>query len=205
MSVTADAAAGQGSDAAAQGAEGTKDEAFDEARAKATIAAQRASEDKAKAEAKDAREAAAAAKAELDTIKAQLAKDEETRKKAEDEKLTEAERTKKRMEELEAKVAQTESAGQARVAKAALKAAAAAANAHYPGDIPALIDPDKVKFDRSGEPTNADELVAELVKDRPALFKDRKPGSGDGGPRGGSAGGTKPSMDDLLRSAAKGS
>lgn len=180
---------GQGS----EGAEGGEEQ-FDQERAMQTIKAQRESEKVAKdAAAQAARERDALAK-QLDDLKAQ-------QQRAHDEKLSEAEKLQKQIADLQSKVSESDAAARARIAKAAVKAAAASHGAHYPGDIPALVDLSKVDFDDDGEPTNADDLVEALTKSRPALFKGSAPGSADGGPRG-SASGAKPSMDDVLRSAA---
>lgn len=181
----------------AQGAEGTTEggEKFDKDRALATIKAQRESEDKAKSELAEAR-------TRLKELEDTVAKTEAEKKAEADAKLSESEKTAQRIAELEKKLADTETGGRSRVAKAALKASAAALGAVYPDDIPSLIDMDKVKFDRDGEPTNADELVTELKKSRPNHFTERKPGSGDGGPRGEAPGG-KRDMNDLMRAARK--
>lgn len=133
---------------------------------------------------KAARDEAATARAELKALKDQIDAD---KAKAEDEaknKLSEAERTKAEIADLQRKLTDGDAAARARIARAGLKAAAAAAGAIYPGDIPALVDTDAVKFDREGEPSNTDALVAALKESRPALFKEpRKPGSFDGGAR----------------------
>jgi len=114
---------------------------------------------------------------------------------------SEAEKMAAELKDLQGKLDEASTQGRARVGKAALKAAAAAAGAVYPDDIPRLIDAGDVEFDEDGEPRNADRLVELLKKSRPALFGERKPGSGDGGPRGGPPNG-KPGMEVLLRSAA---
>lgn len=179
-------AQGQGAEGASQGDEGSKGEDdFDKDRALATIKAQRESEAAAKQE-------AAAARAELKKLK-----DEQAKKH--DEELSETQRLAKQVAELEAAKEQGDAAARARVAKSALKAAAAAAGAHYPGDVPALVDLAAVKFDGDGDVTNADALVGELKKTRPVLFTERKPGSADGGSRGSGAAPT--SMDDRIRAA----
>lgn len=131
---------------------------------------------------------------ELNDLRAKV-KDAEGVSKSESEKMAE------QLKELQAKLDETSSKGSARVAKAAIKASAASAGATYPDDIPKLIEPADVEFDDDGEPTNVDKLVAGLKKTRPALFAERKAGSGDGGPRGGPPAG-KGGMEDLLRAAA---
>jgi len=114
---------------------------------------------------------------------------------------SEAEKLAQQLVDLQAKMDESSSRGQARIAKAAIKAAAASAGATYPDDIPKLIEPGDVEFDDDGEPTNVDRLVEALKKSRPALFGTRTPGSGDGGPRGGAASGAD-GMEGLLRAAA---
>lgn len=177
-----------------KGGKGGEDE-FDKDRALATIKTQRESEAAAKKEAAEAR-------AELKVMKDQQEAD---RKKAEADasaKLSAEEQQAKKIAELEQKLTDGDVAARARIAKAALKAAAAAGGAVYPADVPALVDITKVKFDRDGEPTNADDLVEDLKKSRPALFSERKPGSGDGGPRGPGSSATK-SMDERIRSLSR--
>lgn len=181
---------GQGTQGTSQGDEG-KGEEFDEDRARATIKTQRESEAAAKKEAVEAR-------AELKALKDQQEADRKKAEEAVNAKLSADEQQAKRIEELEKKLADGDAAARARIAKAALKAAAAAGGAVYPGDVPALVDLTKVKFDRDGEPTNADELVVALKESRPALFTERKPGSGDGGPRGPESH-TKQGMDERIR------
>lgn len=115
---------------------------------------------------------------------------------------SEAQKLADELESLKKQLEQTASTGQTRVAKAAIKAAAAAAGAGRPDVVSRLIDPEDVDFDDDGEPTNVDKLVAQIKKSTPELFSVRKPGSGDGGPRGAAAGDKKPSMDDAFRAAA---
>lgn len=177
----------------AQGAEGTQSgtgggEEFDKDRALATIKAQRESEN--------------ALKSELQATKTRLKEIEDKAKTAEESKLSEAEQTQKKIAELESKLEQTSTQGRARVAKAAIKAAAAKAGATYPDHIPKLIDADSVEYDDDGEPTNVDKLVEGLKKSSPGLFEERRPGSGDGGPRG-SAVSNDVSKDDLLKSTGR--
>lgn len=189
-----EAGQGQGS-SQAQGAEGTDGgDEFDKDRALATIKAQRESETKLKGE-------LSSTKAEMKALQDQIAEWKAKEQAEADEKLSEQEKTAKRIAELEQRLADTETQGRSRVAKAALKAAAAAAQALYPDDVPSLVGSDAVKFDKDGNPTNADELVSALKETRPALFQGGRPGSGDGGPRGTAPGG-KPGMEQLLRSAA---
>ena len=173
-----------------QGSENNSDE-FDKDRALATIKTQRESEAAAKKEAAEVR-------AELKALQDRIEAD---KRKADNEKLSADEQQAKRIAELEQRLAEGDNAAKARIAKAALKASAAQSGALYPGDVPALVDLNKVKFDKDGEPLNADDLVDELKKSRPALFGERKPGSADGGPRG-QAPGNKQDMETLIRSAA---
>lgn len=183
---------GQGAPGGSQGDQGKgESDEFDKDRALATIKTQRESEAAAKKDAAEAR-------AELKVFRDQQEAD---RKKAEADasaKLSADEQQAKKIAELEQKLTDGDAAARARVAKAALKAAAAAGGAVYPGDVPALVDLTKVKFDRDGEPSNADELVAALKESRPALFSERKPGSGDGGPRGQQTPAPQ-SMDERIR------
>ncbi len=157
----------------------TTEEVFDKDRAMATIQAQREAEKTLKRELKEARDEAK-----------KLAKDRE----ADEAKTRTAE---ERLAALEEQLAN----GNTRVAKQALRAAAAAAGAIYPEDIPRLVS-GEVEFDDDGEPTNADDLVEALKKSKPALFGTARPGSADGGARGGGDGGKVPTMDERLRQAA---
>lgn len=182
---------GQGPGDGEQGSE----EEFDRDRAIKTIQAQRESERAAKKEAQEAR-------AEAKALREQIEADKAAREAEAASKLSAEEKSAKKLADMEAKLAESTSAAQTRIAKASLRAAAAGAGAVYPSDVPALIDISKVKFDRDGEPTNVDDLVSDLKDSRPALFGTPKPGSGDGGARGGDSGGKTPDMDDLLRAAA---
>lgn len=186
-------ATGQGAQGEPQGGE-QQQEPFDQDRAMATIKAQRESEAAAK-------QAAAEARAEADAARKALAEYEAKQKQADDEKLSETERLQKQLDEMRQQSEQQTQATRQRVAKSALRAAAAQAGALYPGDVPALVDLARVDYDDEGEPTNADALVEKLKKDRPALFNERRPGSGDGGPRG-SEPSRSQSMDDRIRSAS---
>jgi hypothetical protein len=74
-----------------------------------------------------------------------------------------------------------------------------------PSDAPALLDLDEFKLDDKGEVDSKaiDAALDDLLKRKPHLAADtkRRTGSWDGGARPG--GTTKPSMNDLIRSAAR--
>lgn len=187
----ADNGAGAGAGTGSEGSEGSAgaegkgtegkggEDEFDRDRAMKTIEAQRESEK--------------ALKKELGEARAALKKLEKDRESDEEKTRTAEER----IAAMEAKLA----SGDTRVAKQALRAAAAAAGAIYPEDIPRLVS-GEVEFDDDGEPTNADDLVEALKKSKPALFGTARPGSADGGARGGGDGGKVPTMDERLRAAA---
>lgn len=69
-----------------------------------------------------------------------------------------------------------------------------------PADAWSLIDQSRLDIDGNGNPTNVKELLGELVKTKPYLSARPGNGSGEGGARGGNADGF--SMDDWLRHAA---
>lgn len=139
---------------------------------------------------------------ELDALRNKVQEHEKRAKDEETAKLTDAERTAKQLAELQGKLEDANTKAQFRLGKAALKASAAAAGALYPDDIAVLVPASKLVFDADGDITNADELVAELKESRPALFNEKKAGSGDGGPRGSAPGGKAPGMEEALRAAA---
>lgn len=120
---------------------------------------------------------------------------------ADKDKLSADEQTAQELADLKAQLADAETKGRTRALKAAVTAAAAKAGAVYVDDIPRLIDASDVDFDDDGNPTNADELVTELKKSRPALFGKAAAGGFDGGARG-SGPPAKQDMETALRRAA---
>lgn len=112
-------------------------------------------------------------KAEEERQKASLSEQERTR--------VELDEARKALEELQA--VQRDTALRAAVAITAQKHNVVDAEAAYK-----LLDQSKLKFDERGAPTNADEVVAELVKERPWLIQAvgasvANIGKGDGGAR----------------------
>jgi hypothetical protein len=92
-------------------------------------------------------------------------------KELDDANLSEADKLKQRAEAAEKKVTD----GQARIAKAEVKAAAASAKIIDPEAAYKLVR-DDITFDKDGEPENVEALISDLVKNKPWLL-----GSGDGG------------------------
>lgn len=131
---------------------------------------------------------------ELDELRAKVAE-------VDKDKLTADEQTAKELADLKAQLADAEIKGRTRALKAAVTAAAAKAGAVYAEDIPRLIETADVEFDEDGNPTNADQLVSDLKKSKPALFGKAQAGGFDGGARGGGPA-PKQDMESLLRKAA---
>lgn len=175
---------GAGEDTTAGGA---GDDQFDKDRALATIRKQRESEEAAKRQAAEARK-------ELDEVKAQL-------KKFEDTDLSEREKASKRIAELESEKAKFENALRETRARQSLKSAASKANAIDADAVSRLVDIKAVEFGDDGEPKNASELIKSTKEAHPVLFGK---GSADGGPRGETANGSKSDMNTLLHAAARG-
>lgn len=139
------------------GDQGGDKEPFDEARARATIAAQREAEKAAKAEAKKAAK-------ERDELAAKL-------KEHEDAQLSELERFKKKAEELEAQAQKADQARKDTALRYEVAIHAAKANLHNPEIAHRLIDLGKVEYGEDGSPSNVEALMAELVKANPYLVK----------------------------------
>lgn len=170
---------GQGSDQAQGAEDGTQgqDDGFDKDRALATIQAQRKAE-------KDLKAQLQTSQAELDQLKAAAKADS-------DAKLSETEKTQKRIEALEKQIDEGRQREETsaektrqRLAKATLRAAAAEAGSRKADHVLRLVDPGSLEFDDDGEVTNAAKVIEAVKKEVPELFEDRKAGSGDGGRRG---------------------
>lgn len=126
---------------------------FDKDRALATIAKLREFEKLSKSQAK-----------ELESLRQQI-------KAHDDEKLSETERLKQRVSELEF----AESQYKAQIRNIALRGTVAEMatrmGAVYPAAAYKLIDIDEVEFDKDGEPTNVEALLAAAKKSFPLLFR----------------------------------
>lgn len=125
-------------------------------------------------------------------------------KEHDDAKLSETEKLQAQLSALEAEKATWERERREFVVRQAITTAATTAGALYPDALWKLVDFASLEFSDDGQPTNADKTVEEVKERYPALFGSSKPGSADGGPRGGATGGDKPNMNDLLRAAATG-
>lgn len=127
---------------------------------------------------------------------------EAEKRKAETAKLSETDRIKRAVADSTARVRTLESENDALKRQNAdlridhaVQAEAAEAGFLYPGDVPRLIDRDRVEIDPdTGKITGAKDAVARLAKDRPGLLRaqsgagspqammTRRPGAGGGGP-----------------------
>lgn len=156
-------------------------EKFDPARAMETIKRQREAEAAAKAEAKAAKAASKEAALALETAKAQL-------KAYEDAKLSDSERDRKKIGELEAAITaeqQKASAAEARLRDAVIdyEIRLAASGVSVPPEIASkLIEREKITFDDSGKPNNVADLLGALVKKYPQIVE-RPAGTPPGTPR----------------------
>jgi hypothetical protein len=126
-------------------------------------------------------------------------------KEYEDAKLTEAEKSSKRIAELEASNSTLEATLADLRSRDALVAAASKAGALYPDAVARMADRSKLEHDGDGAVKNADAVVAELLKSYPAMFG--RNGSADGGPQGrtsgdGGIGGDAADMNRAIREKA---
>lgn len=145
---------GQSTGDSAQEQGGGSNETFDEARARATIEAQRRAEREAKAAAKAAEERAAAAEKRLREI--------------EDAEKSELERAQARVAELEREATEKAARLQETLTKSAVLLAASKQNAIDPDAVVSLIDRAALVID--GETvTNAEQVVKDLLAAKPYL------------------------------------
>lgn len=136
--------------------DGKQGEPFDEARARATIEAQRKAERDAKAAAKAAEDRATAAEKRLKDI--------------EDAQKSDLEKAQGRVAELEKQAAETALQLAENNIRDAIKDAASKANAVNPGAVVKLIDRSALVI-TDGVVTNAEQAVADLLKAEPYLVK----------------------------------
>jgi hypothetical protein len=113
---------------------------------------------------------------------------------------SETERLQARIAELEKRDSDRETERQLDRVQTATVREAAKLGFRDPGDAYRLLDAASIDFDDAGQPTNVGKLLSGLLKDKPYLASVN--GSADGGQRGESGEGGKPSMSDLLRAAA---
>jgi len=120
-------------------------------------------------------------------------------KELETSQMSEAERLRAKLSELERSQADWQRERQELVLKHALAAAAAKAGALYPEAVYKLVDLASLEFEPDGSPKALDATVAALRKQYPMLFRSGS-GSADGGTGGRSAGGLD--MNNWIRRAA---
>ena len=125
-----------------------------------------------------------------------------TRLKAlEDAKLSDQEKSQKRLAELERAAAEASSNLQQRVMEYEVKLAASRLGIVDPDAAWRLIDASSLEFDESGKPKNLDRVLNELLKDKPWLSA--QPTARNGAAGSGTQGNpTKFSMNDAIRRAA---
>lgn len=128
---------------------------FDKDRALKTIQKLRANE-------KAAKEAARTAAKERDELRAK-------QKKADDEQLSETERLRARTTELEAAAAAKDRELQETRNRTAIERAATKAGVVDPEDVHRLLNADSFEHDETGNVTNAEQLVKDLLKAKPYL------------------------------------
>lgn len=121
-------------------------------------------------------------------------------KETEDAKKTDLEKLQGALSEAEAAKVTAEGRLQEATLHAAVAEEGRKANALYPGDLHKLIEPSEVEYDKAGEPKNLEKLIEALKASRPALFSTARQGSFDGGVRT-SAGGPV-DMNQLIRQKA---
>lgn len=104
------------------------------------------------------------------------------------ESLSAEERAKADKDAAESRATQAEERARKTALRAEIASACAAASVSDVAAVRAILNEDhasEIKWDDDGEPTNIDELVKKILKDRPYLKGSKFDGGGDGGSKGG--------------------
>jgi hypothetical protein len=143
---------------------------------------------------KAADDSARAAAARVAELEAEL-------KKRDDEKLSETDKLRKQLADAEAKTTDAEKRAADTVTRSTIEREAGKLRFADPEDAWGLLDATLIEYGKDGKPTNARALLEDLAKRKPYLVGSGRPAPLPGGGATPSAG---TSMDDWLRSQARG-
>lgn len=131
------------------------------------------------------RDALAAANREAAKHRNELKKIRDAEKVAEEQKLPEADRQARRLQELETDNATLAQQLRAERTRSRVTAAAQRLGFIDPSDAYPMLDPNDIEFDEAGEPKHVDRLLGDVLRSKPHLARQaRSNGSGEGGVRG---------------------